>query len=282
MVDEKGLEAVATALEPKCRSFTGGANQLAKAVARELAITALQALSPGSTGEAEGWVLVPKELTNAMLWANAGASDTHKPTWNRAMWAAFLAAAPPMTSPTTFFAESAGEIDHSPDTRNMVSAAVPSEEEIARVLATALRQEVIPDGSWRGMVESFRELEAKFPDYAEGYSTATDAFRQARAVLALFAPILAEKEREIERYEAMIKHEQDAAIHWCGEAAKFNDRALAAEAALAAERERCAKVAERVGNFGDYRREELTADFGQPRFDMMHAIIAAIRSQEQP
>lgn len=45
-------------------------------------------------GEAEGWVLVPREPTTGMLWANAGTSDTHKPTWNRAMWAAFLAAAP--------------------------------------------------------------------------------------------------------------------------------------------------------------------------------------------
>jgi len=42
--------------------------------------------------------------------------------------------------------------------------------------------------------------------------------------------------------------------------------------------EAAAVEAERVGNFGDYRRDELTADFGQPRFDMMHKIIAAIRA----
>ena len=42
--------------------------------------------------------------------------------------------------------------------------------------------------------------------------------------------------------------------------------------------EDAAVEAERVGNFGDYRRDELTADFGQPRFDMMHKIIAAIRA----
>ena len=33
---------------------------------------------------------------------------------------------------------------------------------------------------------------------------------------------------------------------------------------------------ERVGNFGDYTRDELTADHGQPRFDMMHDIMRAV------
>lgn len=79
-LDEKVLEVVAAALEPKCRSFTGGANQLAKAVARELAEAALQALSPGSTGEAVGLklgsrltvdgveaVVVPVEPNSAQL-----------------------------------------------------------------------------------------------------------------------------------------------------------------------------------------------------------------------
>lgn len=37
------------------------------------------------------------------------------------------------------------------------------------------------------------------------------------AVYALIRPAFEAKEREIERYEAMIKAEQDAAIHWCGE-----------------------------------------------------------------
>lgn len=95
MIDEKAREAAVTALEPKCRSFTGGANPLARRLAEELADAAIIAYeSANQKGEAEGWVLVPREPTNAMLWANAGTSDTHKPTWNRAMWAAFLAAAP--------------------------------------------------------------------------------------------------------------------------------------------------------------------------------------------
>lgn len=45
---------------------------------------------------------------------------------------------------------------------------------------------------------------------------------------------------------------------------------------IMAERERCARIAESVGNFGDYKRDELTKDYGQPRFDMMHEIVRAI------
>lgn len=76
-------------------------------------------------------------------------------------------------------------------------AAMPGEEDVARALAEALRQRPIPDDIWSGMVESFRRLESKYPDYATGHSIATDAFRLARAAQALFVPILAEKEREI-------------------------------------------------------------------------------------
>jgi hypothetical protein len=64
----------------------------------------LQALRPGSTGD---WVLVPKEPTEKMLWANAGSSDCHKPAWNRSMWAAFLAAAP--EPPSAMLAAAGGE-----------------------------------------------------------------------------------------------------------------------------------------------------------------------------
>lgn len=41
--------------------------------------------------------------------------------------------------------------------------------------------------------------------------------------------------------------------------------------------EEAAKIAETVGNFGDYQRHELTSDYGQPKFDMMHSIATAIR-----
>lgn len=47
--------------------------------------------------------------------------------------------------------------------------------------------------------------------------------------------------------------------------------------------EEAAKVAEKTGNFGDYMRDELTPDYGQPKFDMMTDIAAAIRAlKEQP
>jgi hypothetical protein len=62
----------------------------------------------------------------------------------------------------------------------------------------------------------------------------------------------------------------------------YDDRIAAAERALATTRadafEEAAKIAESVGNFRDYKRDELTEDFGQPRFDMMRAIAAAIRT----
>ncbi len=63
----------------------------------------------------------------------------------------------------------------------------------------------------------------------------------------------------------------EVARHW-------KEKAEAAESAVAAAYENAAKIAEQVGNFGDYKREELTPDFGQPRFDMMTAIASAIRA----
>ncbi|KRE07486.1 hypothetical protein ASE63_22570 [Bosea sp. Root381] len=52
-------------------------------------------------------------------------------------------------------------------------------------------------GQWDAEMAHIREMEAKHPTYITVFSTGTDALRQARAVLALFAPVLAEKEREI-------------------------------------------------------------------------------------
>ena len=73
----------------------------------------------------------------------------------------------------------------------------------------------------------------------------TEGFHRgnARAILALFAPILAEKEREkaIAIEEAIENAGREAL--WRDQLRKEEARALAAEAALAAERERCAKVA---------------------------------------
>lgn len=54
------------------------------------------------------WKLVPVEPTEEMLKANAGTSTCHPPSWNRAMWAAFLAAAP---SPSPEALPASGAVD---------------------------------------------------------------------------------------------------------------------------------------------------------------------------
>ena len=94
----------------------------------------------------------------------------------------------------------------------MPPAAMPGEEEVQFVLA-----QPISDDDW--IVE------------------------KARAILALFAPILAEKERLEDELEGTDWH----AIEAGRQRDVWKARALAAEAALAAERERCAKVAEDHG-----------------------------------
>lgn len=113
---------------------------------------------------------------------------------------------------------------------DIAPAAMPGEEEIAR----ALHDDLYPPE------------EARSPADQEKHWLSTEAHyrEQAQVVLALFAPILAEKEREI----ATEKARADRNYH-VGKMAQdmFSDaeaRALAAEAALAAERERCAKIAE--------------------------------------
>ena len=67
------------------------------------------------------------------------------------------------------------------------------------------------------------------------------------------------------------------------EIAAERDAALAArDAAWRAGRDAAAVAAIEDGNFGDYQRHELTADFGQPRFDMMQSIVRAIRTLQPP
>lgn len=109
-----------------------------------------------------------------------------------------------------------------------------------------------------------------------------------KAILDLFAPILAEKEREREHYEAMVKHEQEAAIYWCGEAAKLNERALAAEAALAAVVEALEPFADEKngamqdilwGDQPDSATMTITCPLGQVRKAREVVRAAAIRAQ---
>lgn len=152
------------------------------------------------------------------------------------------------------------------------SAAMPSEEEIARIICRRVHEALYPNaGDWRP-----GELEQKVSIYWPHYAN------EARAVLALFAPILAEKERlrqTADAYDACVSvarsrvsrispdleealpglcqisretwiiHKERAPIMAVDmlEHAKLKAaeaRALAAESAVAAERERCAKVVE--------------------------------------
>lgn len=90
---------------------------------------------------------------------------------------------------------------------------------------------------------------------------------------------------EIERLRRELADAQQECAEWDASDLKqslkltnMEIRALTAESAVAAAYENAAKIAERVGNFGDYKREELTPDFGQPRFDMMTDIASAIRA----
>jgi hypothetical protein len=51
------------------------------------------------------------------------------------------------------------------------------------------------------------------------------------------------------------------------------------EAARREEVEACVATAMEVANFGDLRWEELTRDYGQPRYDLLARIVDAIRSR---
>ena len=138
---------------------------------------------------------------------------------------------------------------HIVDANKMVTAQMPSEGEIARA--------IYEDRNGHGCVPWSRRDRAHKAPYLS----------DARAVLALFAPILAEKEaaeEQAESFKAMYRQ----AVDWRDEkiaklttraedaefamsrveksAASAEARALAAEAALAAERERCAKWADKV------------------------------------
>lgn len=108
--------------------------------------------------------------------------------------------------------------------------------------------------------------------------------RQAFEAVLRFAPILAEKERDSLRRETRaLAQAQD----WRNEAAKAEARALAAEAALAAERERCIAIVdaqvpdwvkERSGPYWDGYREAME-DAAEDMRKGVPARAAAIRAQ---
>ena len=173
-------------------------------------------------------------------------------------------------------------------------AGMPGEEDVARALFHA---ECEPHKAETGYGDIF------------GWDDAMPAVRNrhrdaARAVLALFAPILAEKEaaeEQAESFKAMYRQ----AVDWRDEkiaklttraedaefamsrveksAASAEARALAAEAALAAERERCAGIAERF-KAAHFEACGASGSFSVDKAEMAQAlcardIAAAIRAR---
>lgn len=152
-------------------------------------------------------------------------------------------------------------------TSNPAPAAVPSEGDVALVLAEARHQMKVAPAEWTAEMAHIRDMEAKHPTYITGFSTGTDALRQARAVLALFAPILAEKEARIRELamQALADDQQLTASL---------DRALAAEAALAAVE---GKIAKALPDIAPTVEDWLFN--GASDQDAAKAIAAAIRAQ---
>lgn len=88
--------------------------------------------------------------------------------------------------------------------------------------------------------------------------------------------------RETSEFMRLAAEGRASGLIYDDELSKAKSKLAAAESSLSRIKEEtieeCARIAEQTGNFGDYRRDELTADYGQPRFDMMNAIASAIRS----
>jgi hypothetical protein len=120
-------------------------------------------------------------------------------------------------------------------------AAMPGEIELVELLRASIK------------VDASGLAPAVVSHYIDGFDEA------ARAILDLFAPILAEKEATIDRLMAVEQADLLPLTHpvfslpahvrpfkWAKLVAKLQARALAAEAALAAERERAAQIGYRV------------------------------------
>jgi len=140
-------------------------------------------------------------------------------------------------------------------------AAIPSAEEIAKLISGA-----------------------PFPS--------PKSLAKARAILALFAPILAEKEREIANLDSltdiMMETHLKEVSTWRNAADQFRGRALAAEAALAAAVEALAPFADEKngvmqdllwGDQPDSATMTITCPLGQIRKAREAVRAAAIRAQ---
>lgn len=142
-------------------------------------------------------------------------------------------------------------------------AAMPGTEDVARAIAS-FRKHIRPDSLSPDILPS--------------------EMAQASAVLALFAPILAEKERE------QANHFRDRALvdRGASEPVFWKDRALAAEAALAAAcrllalaKDEIIRTADDLSMHSPAVRlvEEIAAHIGQPAINSRAVVAAAIRAQ---
>lgn len=162
-------------------------------------------------------------------------------------------------------------------------AAMPREEELERTLravAAAYPEDAFPEIT----SEERARLCAQDPGLQDRIAASMGRFLAkhllaAADALSGFAPILAEKERRIAEWQAEVGREgdryKDEINDLNAECDRLHSRALAAEAALAAERERCAKVAEGVSTFEWRGGDEWAAGY----VDGKNAAAAAIREQ---
>lgn len=151
------------------------------------------------------------------------------------------------------------KLDHIVEPNKMVASPAAMSADTA---PAAMPGEIV-ESAWNAIADQFNQWSELGQDEKDSLT---------KFAAALFAPILAEKDREIEKLECdvayyvdgnaveRIKHEGavkrglmvlDAKNEW-------RDRALAAEAALAAERERCAKIAE--GSSANFDFQEAQAE----------------------
>lgn len=241
MIDDKALLAAVLAYDD-ARRASHGHNEPAmsernrKTIAPMIsaAITAyLQALGPTDTASAA----MPSVEEIAKLISGAPFPSTKSLTKARAILALFATAIDAASRATASLARDSspmGEaVDHSGVPGGWLkhmtseiahpapaSPSTPGEEEIAALLRATIR------------VDASGLAPAVVSHYIDGFDEA------ARAILALFAPIVAEKERRIAEWQAEVRREgdrfKDEVRDLNAECERLEARALAAEAALAA------------------------------------------------
>jgi hypothetical protein len=118
-------------------------------------------------------VVVPREATAEMQWADAGTSEPHRPAWNSAMWRAFLAASPDHTAGLIALVEGMER------ERDEAEQALRTVQNAAKTIEH-LRQNARFDHALRAEVESIRQHGSEMTDAllaAEARALAAEAER---------------------------------------------------------------------------------------------------------